>query len=193
MKSPEPVTIIAIGPVPNLEAALEKEPRIADHARFVGMHGSVRKGYGGAEKPTGEYNVTADPKACQAVFTAGWDMTITPLDTCGVVMLKGKKYEAVRDSKDPIARAVIENYRIWSANRKESEKAESRSSILYDTVAVYLAFSQDLVKMETLGIRVTKDGMTVIDPEAKKMQVATEWKDLAAFEDLLVRRITGNP
>jgi hypothetical protein len=42
-----------------------------------------------------------------------------------------------------------------------------------------------------LGIRVTDDGHTVIDPKAKRIRVATEWKDLGAFEDLLVKRITG--
>jgi hypothetical protein len=32
-----------------------------------------------------------------------------------------------------------------------------------------------------------------LDESAKKMRVATEWKDMAAFEDLLVRRLTGKP
>ena len=46
MASPEPVTIIAIGAVPNLARALQLEPRIAAKCRFVGMHGSFDKGYG---------------------------------------------------------------------------------------------------------------------------------------------------
>ncbi|NQT83258.1 nucleoside hydrolase [bacterium] len=188
MKSPRPVTLIAIGPVPNVAAALRREPRISKRARFVGMHGSVRLGYGGSKKVSAEYNVRADAKSCQKVFTAPWDITITPLDTCGLVHLRGEKYKAVRDSKDPVAAALIENYRIWSKNKKQ---AESRSSTLFDTVAVYLAFSEKLLLMEKLGIRVTDDGYTVIDPAAKTMSVATSWKDMAAFEDLLVRRVTG--
>jgi len=188
MQSPRPVTLIATGPIPNVAAALKREPRIAERARFVGMHGSVRLGYGGSKNVSAEYNVRADPKSCQKVFTAPWEMTITPLDTCGLVHLKGAKYRAVRDSKDPVAAAIIENYRIWSKDKKQ---AESRSSTLFDTVAVYLAFSERLVKMEKLGIRVTDKGYTVIDPAAKIMKVATEWKDMAAFEDLLVRRLTG--
>lgn len=42
MRSPQPVTLICIGPAPNIAAALKREPRIAQHARFVGMDGSVR-------------------------------------------------------------------------------------------------------------------------------------------------------
>jgi len=45
--------------------------------------------------------------------------------------------------------------------------------------------------MERLGVRVTEDGNTVIDDRAKKIHCATGWKDLAAFEDLLVERILG--
>ena len=188
MKSPRKITLVAIGPLPNIRAALEREPKIAQRARFVGMHGSVRRGYGGGKTVSAEYNVKADVKAARAVFTAAWDITITPLDTCGIVHLRGKKYAAVRDCKDPLAAAVIENYRMWCKNPKQ---ADSGSSTLFDTVAVYLAFTEKLLKMETLGIAVTDDGRTAIDPDAKKMRVATEWKDMGAFEDLLVKRLTG--
>jgi inosine-uridine nucleoside N-ribohydrolase len=189
MNSARPVTIIAIGPVPTLAAALEREPRIAAKARFVGMHGSVRRGYDGAKDPCAEYNVKMDPKACQKVFTAAWDMTITPLDTCSLVRLRDAKYAKVRESKDPVATALIENYRIWCG--KEPQRADKGSSVLFDTVAAYLSFADDLLKMEKLGIRVDDKGMTLIDPAAKVMNVATEWKDMPAFEDLLVKRLTG--
>ena len=190
-KSPEPVTLIAIGPTPNLKAALERQPEIARKARFVGMYGSVRKGYDGKPTPEPEYNVKTDVAACRKVFTAPWDMTITPLDTCGLVRLKGEKFKAVRDSSDPLAAAVIENYRLWA--RKDSKDALDSSSILFDTVAVYLSFADALCRIETLGIRITDNGSTAIDEGAKKMRVATEWKDMGAFEDLLVRRLTGKP
>jgi inosine-uridine nucleoside N-ribohydrolase len=193
MSSPEPVTLICIGPVPNIRAALEREPRIAERARFVGMHGSIRRGYGGSSEIAPEYNVVRDAHACQAAFTADWDVTITPLDTCGIVTLKGEKYHAVRDCEDPLVQAVIENYRIWveSSEWAKGFDPETQSSILFDTVAIYLAFSEELLLMEDLGIRVTDDGYTVIDDSAKVIHCAMEWKDLLAFEDLLVQRLIG--
>ncbi len=189
MESPEMITVIAVGPLPNVAEALRREPRIAAKARFVGMHGSVRLGYGGNKKIAAEYNVRADTKACQKVLSAPWDITITPLDTCDMVHLKGDKYKKVRDSEDPIAAAIIENYRIWS--KKHKFNPDSRSSTLFDTVAVYLAMDQKLTKIETLGIRVDDKGYTRIDATAKKMKVATAWKDMGAFEDLLVSRLTN--
>ena len=193
MKSKQQVTLICIGPVPNIAEALKREPRIARHARFVGMHGSVRIGYDGKPPAAPEWNVKCDPKACQAAFTAPWDMTITPLDTCGVVTLTGEKYRRVRDSQDPIAADIIANYRLWAAADTNSPPrlADERSSTLFDTVAIYLAVRQNLCVMEKLGIRVTDDGLTVIDPQAKQINAATSWKDRGGFEDWIVERLTG--
>lgn len=192
LASPQRITLIAIGPLPNIAEALKREPRIAEKADFVGMHGSVRKGYDGSSAISPEWNVKADAKSCAAAFQAPWNMTITPLDTCGVITLDGERYARVRDSKDVIASAIVANYRIWSkVQDKKNDAAEHHSSVLFDTVAVYLATCQDLCKMEKLGIRVTDDGFTRIDPAAKQVQVATEWKNLDAYRDFLVKRLTG--
>jgi inosine-uridine nucleoside N-ribohydrolase len=202
MKSPKPMTVIAVGPLPNIAAALEREPKIAKKARFVGMHGSVRKGYGGSSKISAEYNVRAFPKAVQKVFAAPWDVTITPLDTCGIVHLTGDKYQKVLKAKTPLTNALIENYRAWykegirnkdlseeEVNKRVNRQVNSRSTTLFDTVGIYLGFTEKLVKMEKLGITVTDDGYTRIDKNAKMINCAMEWKDLGAFEDLLVERL----
>jgi inosine-uridine nucleoside N-ribohydrolase len=193
MNSPEPVTLICIGPVPNIAAALAREPTIAGRARFVGMHGSIRRGYGGSAEVSAEYNVVSYVHSCQVAFAAPWDVTITPLDTCGIVRLEGKKYRAVRDCRDPLVQALIENYRIWTEHCQWAHDidAETYTSVLFDTVAIYLAFSEELLVMEKLPIRVTDDGYTVVHDDAKLINCATDWKNLAAFEDLLVDRLTN--
>jgi len=193
MTLPEPVTLICIGPVPNIAAALAREPEIARRARFIGMHGSVRRGYDGSGQVSAEYNVVQYPRACQRVFAADWDMTITPLDTCGLVRLEGKKYRMVRDCDDLLVQAVIENYRIWARHCEWAGgfDVENQSSIIFDAVAIYLAFSEELLMMEKLGIRVTDDGYTVVDEGAKIIRCAMDWKDLPAFESFLVQRLTG--
>lgn len=193
VNSPEPITLIGIGPLPNISAALEREPRIAGQARFVGMHGSIRRGYGGSEGSIAEYNVACAPQACREVFAAPWDVTITPLDTCGIVRLVGEKYQAVRNCDNPLVQAVIENYCIWIKNATWAQGLDpaTESSILFDTVAVYLAFSKDLLVMEKLGVRVTDQGYTIVDGRASPINCAVDWKDLPAFEDFLVHRLAG--
>ncbi len=192
MKSPRPVTIIAVGPVQNIAEALKREPRIAKRARFVGMHGSVRVGYGNNKTPAAEYNVKLAPQACQAVFTAPWDVTITPLDTCDQLGLRGEKYQRIFNSSDPIASAIITNYRLWATARGQGspEGFPRGSTTLFDVVAVYLAFSQEWCGLETIGLRVDDDGFTIEDTGAKKVNTALTWKNLPALEDLLVERLT---
>ena len=197
MRSRERVTIIAIGPAPNLVAALDREPRIAERANIVGMFGSVRRGYGDRPTPDAEYNVARDVRACQRVFTASWPLCITPLDTCGRVNLYGERYQKLLRSQDKITKTILENYEVWerTVNRKPELKLnQNQTSTLFDTVAVYLAATQsanrDLVKMETLGIRVDDAGYTREAAGAKRIEVATEWKNLDGFHDFLVERLT---
>jgi inosine-uridine nucleoside N-ribohydrolase len=204
MKSRTKIKLIAVGPLPNVAAALEREPKIAKKAEFVGMHGSVRLGYGGDKAVSAEYNVRAFIKEAQKVFTAPWDMTITPLDTCGLVQLKGEKYQKVLNNNSPLTNALMENYRAWfrqgllnqdkdlsgaELDNMTDQKCNSSSSTLFDTVGIYLAMSSELVKMEKLPIIVTDDGYTRIDEKGRVINCATEWKDLGAFEDLLVDRL----
>ncbi len=201
MDSTEQVTVIAVGPMPNIKEALRREPRIAEKARFVGMYGHVLLGSKGKKRTDwykeirAEHNVKINVSASKATFSAPWDITITPIDTCAMVSLKGNKFAAVRDSEDPLAKALIENYYIWARDctwfkEKYRRVVKQQSTTLFDTVAVYLAFSDALCEMETLPIRVTDEGKTVIDDSAKEIRVATAWKDLGKFEDLLVGRLT---
>ncbi|MEA4889745.1 MAG: nucleoside hydrolase [Clostridiaceae bacterium] len=198
MRSAEETTIIAIGPPGNLAAALQRQPEIAKKSRIVGMYGSVRKGYFGSDTPDAEYNVAVHPDFCRKVFTAGWEITLSPLDTCGMLILKGDLYQKVLHSPKPLARALMENYRLWLDARKNTDETRTdiypgiyfeQSTLLCDTAAVYLAFSEELATIEDLGITVTDDGCTRIDPQAKRIRCATSWKDLAAFEEILVQRL----
>ena len=204
-KSRGRLKLIAVGPLPNIAQALQKDPQIAGKADFVGMHGSVRRGYGNSKKISAEYNVRAYAKAAKVVFAAPWrSILITPLDTCGIVHLKGEKYKKVFDCNTALTNALIENYRVWhrqgilgqnkdidpqELEKRVANKVNSSSTTLFDTVAVYLAMSTDLVKVEQLPIQVTDDGYTRIVEGAKIIDCATEWKDLSAFEDFLVERL----
>jgi inosine-uridine nucleoside N-ribohydrolase len=198
MASETPVTLVAIGPAPNVRAALEREPRIAQRARFVGMYGSLHLGYGGKSTRDPEWNVKADVAAFRAILEAPWPTTLTPLDTCGVVRLKGPKFAALGASKDPAVQALLENYRAWCRTRpdlcgSDLTRADRETTTLFDTVATYLAFAEDLVRIEETGARVTDEGLTVPDPAGTKKRWAVEWKDLGAYEDLLLARLLGQP
>jgi inosine-uridine nucleoside N-ribohydrolase len=182
-----PVTIIAIGPLHTLEAALKLDSSIATKADFVGMHGSVRKGYENNPEPCIEYNMAYVPGA-KKVFSTTWrTAAITPLDTCGLVRLDGSNFEKLKSSGDPTIEALLECYRLWAKKSSVAELKES--SILFDTVAIYLADPgpKPLLELERLSIAVTDQGMMVIDSKGQSMDVATNWKDLPKYRDHLTK------
>jgi inosine-uridine nucleoside N-ribohydrolase len=194
-KSVEPVTVIAVGPPPSIALALEKAPGIAAKCRFVGMYGSFDKGYGGGP-PVAEYNVQVEVVALRKVLAAPWrDILLTPLDTCGVVNLTGAKYHAIWcATEDPALRALIEGYCIF-AGRVDWMKCDffaTKSTTLFDCVAVYLAYAENLVETETVSYEITDDGFTRRSAKGPlKARVALRWKNLPAFEDHLATRLLG--
>jgi len=197
MKSKEQITLISIGPLQNIAAAIEKEPEIARRVRFVSMAGSIYAGYGGSSTISKECNIVRHVKASQTIFSTPRNMTITPLDTCGIVKIVGERYTRILNSSDPLLKALIENYHCWlkvvSREPKKHFKVEDinvKSSTLYDPVAIYLAHSTEFLNIEDLGIRVTDEGYTVVDPRAPVIECATSWKSLDGFKDFLVSRLT---
>lgn len=198
-QSENPVTLIAIGPLPNIAAALQRAPSIIENSKFIGMHGSLRIGYLGAPKPMKEYNVKQHALSCKSVFEAGWEKEITPLDTCGNIILTGDNFQRVRNSADDLVRAVIENHLIWYEAVASSPVVgpfikkmdpQVQSSILYDCVAIYMAFSNDGLVYEKLPITITEDGKTLIDDDGSVVNCATSWSDIEAFYSFLSARLT---
>lgn len=192
MESPEPVTVISIAVAANIARALEIEPRIAAKCRFVGMHGSVYVGYNGQPGAMPESNVRYDVPALRQVFAAPWlEKIITPLDTCGLVVLDGERYQHVYRSDSPTLKALVENVQIWSrlVPWMTAGFETTRSSVLFDTVAVYLAYSTELLEIERIHLRITDNGLTLPDPDGDEVLAALRWRDLERFYDHLVGRL----
>ena len=191
MESPDPITLIAIGPLRTVAGALKMNPNITENTRFVGMHGSIRIGYKGTISPYPEYNVKHDIQSCREVFQAPWKKTITPLDTCGNIVLSGELFDRIMNCDNTIVNLIKENFKIW-AEKNDLTKLiteDKMTSILFDTVAIYLGFSEDLLNIEDLKIKVTKKGITKIRKKGNNIRCATSWKDIQAFKDLLVNRL----
>lgn len=183
----EPITLCVIGPMMNIAKAVELAPDIAQKARIVSMAGSVYIGYGGKEGRDCEYNVCRDTESARKVFSAPWEITIIPLDTCGTIILKGDNFQKVADSQSPLAKVVIENYNIWT-NRKHYPKDES--SVLYDTLAGYCTWGEDVVEIKTVRLSIDKEGKTNPDENGRPVRCALTWKDKEKFEKSLVESLT---
>jgi len=193
--SDEPVTVLSVGPAPVLADAIQRRPEVFRNARLIGMFGSINVGYGGAAEPVAEYNVVADPEALRTLLSAPWqDILLTPLDTCGLIVLDGEDYARVYESDDPLAQATIQNYETWLPNvdwMPDDYDPSQVSSTLFDVLAVELAYNDSHVGIEKLPISVTDDGMTIIDDEnGVPVRCAMSWRDLEGFEEKIARLLT---
>lgn len=188
----QPITLIAIGPLPNVEEALRRAPDIASKIDFVGMQGSIDRGYGEGSEPVAEANVRGDVEAFRTALQADWrSFEIAPLDTADPVVLRGPRYERLKQSDNPVLSAVFDNYRIWAdrVTWEDVDYLDERSSTLYDVVAVYMAYSHEHLNIETIPISVTDDGFTRRASNGTPTRVAMEWTDLDAFYDHLTQRL----
>lgn len=191
--SSRPVTIVAIGPVPGLAKAVLKDPDMARKCRLVGMFGSFDRGYDGGPV-SAEWNVKVDPAALRTVLAAPWrDILLTPLDTCGLVSLSGERYHAIWSAtKDPLLRTLISSYCVFAPrqNWMVCDFFATRSTTLYDPVAVYLAYSEELVQVQTVRFQVTDDGFTRRAPDGPfTARVALRWRNMDGFEAQLAGRL----
>tara|TARA_B100001123_G_scaffold447833_1_gene606642 strand:+ start:1748 stop:2758 length:1011 start_codon:yes stop_codon:yes gene_type:complete len=193
--SDEIVTLLVVGPATNIKVILERAPEIASKCKFIGMHGSVNVGYDGSTTPSSEYNVRADIPAFQSVLNADWhSLEITPLDSCGDIVLGGERYQKLIQSDDPALVALFENYKIFSelVTWIKVDYFDIKSTTLFDCVAVYMAYSQDHLLYEKIPLVVDDQGMTLHYPGGTNVRVATGWRNQDAFYEHLTQRLLGS-
>jgi inosine-uridine nucleoside N-ribohydrolase len=76
--SPEPVTIVPVGPLTNVATFLREHPELKERiARISLMGGSIGLGN---TTPAAEFNVYVDPEAAREVFESGLPITMSGLD-----------------------------------------------------------------------------------------------------------------
>ena len=135
-----------------------------------------------------DYSLFSPARSCLGAMLVLVAMT-TANGAGELPIVGGVEIQPLSAATDRLVKALLANYRLWVPQpdwlnpRPDPSKV---STTLFDTVAVYLAFAEDLVAMEALPIRVTDQGHTVIDTSARTVHCAMKWNNLSAYEDLLV-------
>ena len=93
--SPEPVTVLAIGPLTNIARTLQAEPALVDRIHeLVLMGGSTERGN---HTPAAEFNIYVDPEAADVVFNqAGLKRRMFGLNVCRQVLLERAHVQEVQ-------------------------------------------------------------------------------------------------
>ena len=84
--NPGEVTLVPIGPLTNIAAALQQAPEIAGLVKGVSIMGGAAN-VNGNVTPAAEANIYDDPEAAESVFAAPWTVTMLGLDATHQVPL----------------------------------------------------------------------------------------------------------
>jgi inosine-uridine nucleoside N-ribohydrolase len=182
---PGQVTLIAIGPLFNIGAAIDRDPAtFAKLKRVVMMGGSVRRGYDGQKgelrPPDAEWNIKEDPKGAGKLFAAGVPIFMMPLDSTQI-HLEPKEREEIFALGSPLTDQLTLLYHQWEAGSWN----HSSTPTLFDPVAVAYAFHPELCPMTPMRIAVDGAGMTKQVEGTTNAQVCLK-SDEKGFLKLLV-------
>lgn len=188
------LTVIGIAPLTSLAELCRRSGRAVSRCRLCVMGGAIAKQHRGVNGAIAEYNIKLDVWAARRTFLAPWrEVRLTPLDHCGDIVLSGMNYRKITEAPSPIPRNILLQYAVWR-NYWRHDGPVCASSILYDTAAVHLAYSDEFTRMERLKLVVDDCGFTRISPEGREISVAMEMTESAAFQQRLVERlVTDNP
>jgi inosine-uridine nucleoside N-ribohydrolase len=156
---PHQVTLIAIGPLTNIGAAIDRDPsgfRLLN--RVVLMGGSIRCGYGNPRAtppppPQPEYNIAMDPGAARKLLASGVPIFMMPLDSTQW-KLDDSKLAQVAARSTPSTDALLVLTTEWQL------ATHQHTPTLYDAMAVTYALHPDICPTTPLRLEVDDKGFT---------------------------------
>jgi inosine-uridine nucleoside N-ribohydrolase len=186
---PHQITLIAIGPLFNVQAAIERDPagfRLLK--RVVIMGGSVYRGYdhagtGGPQPPSAEWNIRCDPAGAKALLASGVPVFMMPLDSTQI-RLEQQAQAAIFSHGSPLTDQLTLLYHEWSG------KGAWRTPTLFDPVAVTYAIRPELCPARPMRLDVDEQGFTRPVEGQPNAQVCLQ-SDETGFLKLLLGRIAG--
>jgi purine nucleosidase len=179
--------ILALGPLTNLALLLRDHPSSAARlGKVIAMGGAIHeKGNAG---PRAEFNMATDPEAAAAVFAAGLDLVLIPLDVTRRVRATREETAFLRASARPAAQA---SGALIDAYFQSTSGGDSRP--LHDPCVMLYALRPDLFGTERLRLSVELEcdpGALALDSSGSAVRTAMK-VDGAGAKSLLWERLTG--
>ena len=184
--NPGEITLIALGPLTNIGAAIDRDPAtFRKLKRVVLMGGSIFRGYdkAGSTAPQPaepEYNIARDPMSAQKLFRSGVPIFMLPLDSTQV------KFDQTRRSQlAAISTPMTDSLQILTA--EWGHTTGQTSPTLFDAVAVAYALDATTCSMTPVHLDVDGQGMTRTTPGVANAQACLVPQQDAFFAVLMPR------
>ena len=181
-RSPGQITLIAIGPLMNIGAAIDKDPAtFRKLKRVILMGGSIKRGYGdlGFGPPTPpqpEWNILNDIPSAQKLFASGVPLFVMPLDATQLKLDEVKRAYLFSQGT-PLAEALTLLYHQWG----------QQTPTLFDPMTIAFLVNPALCPVQPMHISVDDKGFTRPDSGPPNAQVCLDSNPDAFFRFLLPR------
>jgi purine nucleosidase len=179
---PGEITLIAIGPLMNVGAAIDNDAAtFRKLKRVVLMGGSVRRGYGDLGytphvPPMAEWNMLNDIPSAQKLFSSGVPIFVMPLDSTQLKLDEVKR--AFLFSQDtPTTSALTILYHLWG----------EQTPTLFDPMTIAFILKPELCPVTALHIRVDDKGFTREESGPANAQVCLDSNSEDFFKFYLKR------
>jgi purine nucleosidase len=184
-KHPGEITLVAIGPLMNVGAAIDKDAAtFRKLKRVVLMGGSIRRGYGdfgytAPVPPIPEWNILNDVASAQKLFAAGVPVFVMPLDSTQLKMDEVKR-AFLFSQGTAVTDQLTVLYHLWG----------QETPTLFDPMTIAFVLRPELCPVQGLHIRVDEKGFTREEPGAVNAQVCLDSNSEDFFRFYLKRVAT---
>ncbi len=138
---PEPVTLIAVGPLTNVALLLRTHPQLAERlGEIVLMGGAVGAGN---VAPLAEFNVATDPEAADVVLRSAVPVTLCPLEATHQALATPVVLDRLRALGSPLAATVVDLLTFFAGRYEERWGMDAPP--VHDPVAVARVIAPELV------------------------------------------------
>jgi purine nucleosidase len=180
---PGQITLIAIGPLMNVGALIDRDPAtFLKLKRVVMMGGSIKCGYGELwfcpeRGPDAEWNIINDIPSAKKLFLSGVPLYVMPLDSTQLKLDETKRAYLFKQGT-PLTDALTLLYHEWG----------QQTPTLFDPVTVTYILDPNICPVEPMHIRVDDKGFTRVEAGAPNAQVCMH-SDADAFFRLQIGRL----
>ncbi|WP_418969592.1 nucleoside hydrolase [Alloscardovia omnicolens] len=187
------VTVIATGPLTNIDALLTRYPQLAEKLHLVIMGGALTQP-GNCYNLISETNMVNDPEAANRVFHSGADITVVGIDVTHRTLMTRKHREEFEVQGGCTGEFLAQALDYYMNANEQADPVFMAGSPLHDPLAVAVALDPQLVQCFPINLMVDLEGPqrgrtvgdpTLINAPAERVRMAltvdaqrfvSEWK-----------------
>lgn len=190
-RHPGEITLVAVGPLPNVGALIDKDIATFKKLKRVVIMGGAfqpipnRYGLGAPTAPMPEWNIKNDIASAKKLFTSGVPVVVMPLDSTINLKLHDVARNLLLTRGTPLTDMLAITYQQWSFGTRQP------TPTLFDPMTLGWMADPSLCPVTPMHVRVDDAGMTLAEPGTPNAQVCLK-SDPESFLRFYLGRV-GKP